>query len=271
MAWHRFTLTDPPMGWTAELDRALERALGLRRWSAPTARLKLGLAYTWDGEPDVRAARALGGQLQEVDGPPPPWGHEDKPFLAAWSAYRNLLASRAPEAARHLRPPAAADDVEVLWAKAEAPSPLLGFLALHDGEKDGLGGGVFPTWRPLSVVGMLSAKAFLDELHADPGTCDADRGVQPVWWCKGWLPWATNGGGDYLALDLDPGPGGLHGQVVYFGHADDYREVFAPSLTDAISLLTNDLESGELMVLEGPTGEFWSLGYEVYDDLRPRQ
>lgn len=259
MAWHRFTLTDPALGWTVELDRALERALGLRRFSAPSARLKLGMAFHFDGQPDARACRALGGLLQEVDGPPPAWGHQDRLFQAAWDRYRAALADLAPEALAHLNPPASSDDVDVLWAQSELPSPLLALLALHDGEKDHVGGGVFPIWRPLSAAQMLDSKRFLDELHADPGTCDADLGVHRMWWHPGWWPWATNGGGDYLVLDLDPAPGGKHGQVLYFDHAGDYRERIADSLTDAVQQLVDDLADGTVVALEDEQGAFWTL------------
>lgn len=276
MAWHRFTLSQPPLGWTIELDRAVEAALGLRRWTAPTARLKHGLAFTWDGEPDIEACRALGGVVTPVPGPPSAWSHQDKDFEAAWAAYRDALEARAPEALRGLRAPASAEDVEVLWEAAELPSPLLAFLALHDGERDQVGGGVFPIWRPLSVLGMLDSKRFLDTLHADPGVCAADPGVHPVWWHPGWWPWATNGGGDYLCVDLDPLPGGHHGQVVFFDHAGDYREVLAESLTHAVDQLAADLADGSMAVFEGQDGEFWTLGHPEsmspgdLDDLRVR-
>lgn len=274
MAWHRYTLTDPAYGWTVELDRALERALGWRLWTAPTARLKVGLAIVWDGDPDPEACRALGGLLEPVEGPPRPWTHPDPAFDNAWVSYRHAVEAVAPEAVRRLRPPAAADDVQVLRAHHDVPDPLLAFLARHDGEEDGLDGGILPTWRPLSVVEILQAKQALDELHA--GSAASGRPVGPThaaWWHPGWLPCASNGGGDHLVVDRAPPSGGRPGQVVLFDHADGRREVVAGSLPEALRQMTEGLMDGSVHALEEHDGRFAGLGCagdHVPDGLRVR-
>jgi len=238
----------------------VETALGLPRRSAPTGRLKLGLPFIWQGNPDPVACRVLGGALQQVGGPPTPWVYEDANFTLAWNGYIEVLTQVAPEALKQLAEPASREDVAVLRSRFRVPSPLLGFLARHDGERSGLEGGVFPTWRPLSVAAILDAWHFLQGLHVDAGLAGTPVGpTHALWWHPGWLPCATNESGDYLVLDLEPPQGGVPGQLVLFDHADSCREVVAPSIPDALWQTRIAIEDGSIAVLEEDDGRFAML------------
>ena len=46
----------------------------------------------------------------------------------------------------------------------------------------------------------------------------ADKGIQKQWWNSAWIPFADNGGGDYLCLDLAPMACGNPGQVIAMRH-----------------------------------------------------
>src|SRR5690606_15188213 len=47
---------------------------------------------------------------------------------------------------------------------------------------------------------------------------------------EGWIPFAGNGAGDYLCIDMDPGSEGTLGQIFRWNHDDDHKPPLAPSL-----------------------------------------
>ncbi|EFG65536.1 SMI1/KNR4 family protein [Streptomyces sp. SPB074] len=62
-----------------------------------------------------------------------------------------------------------------------------------------------------------------------------DAAVQGLPGSPGWLVFGDNGGGDRLAVDLTPGPGGHVGQVVLIGHEESVgAELLAGSLTSLV-------------------------------------
>lgn len=62
-----------------------------------------------------------------------------------------------------------------------------------------------------------------------------DAAVQGVVGSPGWIVFADNGGGDRLAVDLTPGPGGHLGQIIMISHeANIGAFLLADSLTDLV-------------------------------------
>jgi cell wall assembly regulator SMI1 len=65
--------------------------------------------------------------------------------------------------------------------------------------------------------------------------------VKPVYTCADWIPFATDGGGNSLAADLAPEPGGSTGQVIVIGPDEDLRRVLAPSVLALLRLCAGRL------------------------------
>ena len=58
------------------------------------------------------------------------------------------------------------------------------------------------------------------------------------WWNEKWIPIFHNGGGDYICYDFGGLFTGQQGQLIEFWHADNDRNVIAPTLEAFISKLT---------------------------------
>ncbi|WP_300600517.1 SMI1/KNR4 family protein [Niabella sp.] len=58
------------------------------------------------------------------------------------------------------------------------------------------------------------------------------------WWNEAWLPIFHNGGGDYICFDADGIFTGQQGQLLEFWHADNNRNIIAPSLKAFLQSLT---------------------------------
>ncbi|MGS2763144.1 SMI1/KNR4 family protein [Sinomicrobium pectinilyticum] len=63
------------------------------------------------------------------------------------------------------------------------------------------------------------------------------------WWNEQWIPVFHNGGGDYICYDTGGVFTGRKGQLIEFWHADNNRNVIAPSLTVFLSQLNNYYQS----------------------------
>lgn len=65
--------------------------------------------------------------------------------------------------------------------------------------------------------------------------------VKPLYTCADWIPFATDGGGNSLAADLAPEPGGTPGQVIVIGPDEDLRRVLVPSVHALLGLCAHRL------------------------------
>ena len=68
-----------------------------------------------------------------------------------------------------------------------------------------------------------------------------DDPVKPIYTRADWIPFATDGGGNHLAVDLAPEPGGNAGQVIVIGPDEDMRRVVAPSVLALLRLCASRL------------------------------
>ena len=62
------------------------------------------------------------------------------------------------------------------------------------------------------------------------------------WWNENWIPVFHNGGGDYICLDCEGTFTKNPGQLIEFWHADEDRNVIAPSLKFFISQIVKHYE-----------------------------
>jgi cell wall assembly regulator SMI1 len=94
----------------------------------------------------------------------------------------------------------------------------------------------------------LRAQYTPDELVDDFDSVIEVRGddpVKPLYSCADWIPFATDGGGNSLAADLAPEPGGSVGQVIVIGPDEDLRRVLAPSVRALLRLCASRLRDQE--------------------------
>jgi len=65
---------------------------------------------------------------------------------------------------------------------------------------------------------------------------------------KLWIPFAYDGGGNILGLDLDPGEKGTIGQVINFGADEDTKYVLASSFSKFMAWYVKELEKGNYRI-----------------------
>ena len=80
--------------------------------------------------------------------------------------------------------------------------------------------------------------------------CIPPNSVQRVYSHPAWIPLVRDWGGNNLAVDLAPGPGGNWGQVILVGRDYDTKYVVARSWASFLAIVADDLNSGKWFVDE---------------------
>jgi cell wall assembly regulator SMI1 len=171
-------------------------------------------------------------------------------FDAALLAWLAFLSSLGVDMRSHVYPPASAARI----AAAEAgighafPEDLRALYRFADGQLSpeeterchpgAAGAAFFGEYEFFPLADALGSYRAWAEVSAELGA-SADQGItaragDPVhaeYWRPGWFPFASDGGGNFYAVDLSPAPGGSYGQVIVIGRDEDERRVLAPSLS----------------------------------------
>jgi len=135
---------------------------------------------------------------------------------ASWEDIAAWCRAHAPRTGKTVRPGATEGQVRRLEALLSCllPADYRASLRAHNGDAD------LSAWHYLSADGVWRvASALREQTEAGAFTgrtvIGAGRGViQPLWWHRGWAPVAKDQGGRLLCLDLDPGLGGIVGQLI---------------------------------------------------------
>ncbi|GAA2429442.1 hypothetical protein GCM10010191_48560 [Actinomadura vinacea] len=153
--------------------------------------------------------------------------------------------------------PPPAEDREESFADLDYPLPddLRALYEVMDGDGDtGIidNGYVWMTASDLSYLGPGHARYWMDGttlLFTDPQRGILDPG--PPWAVRrssdrdGWIPFATAGNDEYLAVDMDPGPGGRPGQVIRIGLRRHGPGYVADSVTSLLRRHVEALDRGD--------------------------
>lgn len=214
----------------------------------------------FDGEiVEMGALRDAGIEAIEVVREPPRAGPDDARIAIA-AALHSLLAMlrrHAPDVDEWFASGAWREDVEMLEATLERPLPdqLRAWLILHDGAHQSIG-----RWKLAKAASIESTWAMLRRIHAPHPEHDRlttpHAGVRARWWSPSWIPFASDGSGDHLCIDLDPAPGGVVGQVIELVHDHGDRPRISGSLASWFEAQSGALEQGGLIVVEDEDGRF---------------
>ncbi|GAA5533967.1 SMI1/KNR4 family protein [Deinococcus aluminii] len=165
--------------------------------------------------------------------------------------FTDALTHHFPQLREDLRPgvrPAGLAEAERHLGQPLPPAVRDTYLAC-DGQLDVVPGVLLGLrWLPLDDV-VREYATWLDLAGEDTGLDSRPPGaVRPVTFSPGWLPFASDGGGNGLAVDLQPGPAGTAGQVITFGPDETTRLVLASSLPAFLGWVADQIEAGRVTV-----------------------
>jgi len=175
----------------------------------------------------------------------------------AWRRIDASLTEQDEYATENFPPGATPDAIARLEAELgiALPDDVRAGLAYRDGTDQATL--VEGTWSLLSVAEIRHSWGWMKTSH-DAGefakhdeSVRNEAGVKRAWWAPRWIPIATDHGGDYVVVDLDPDTGGHAGQLVRVFRDYEVRRVIAPSFAEWMATLASELDGGKYVWNEG--------------------
>jgi cell wall assembly regulator SMI1/ankyrin repeat protein len=198
---------------------------------------------------------------QGKPGPPTksPQARSTPPAVAeSWKAIDAWLKKNAPELKKTLNRAASEKkvaDLEKLLG-AELPADFRESLRVHDGQKYAEGDLIPALAEGEEGYFLLSCADIAKEWRQWKDLLDRGEfagqesgpalGISDAWWNPGWIPFASNGGGDSLCIDLAPAENGVIGQVITMSHEASEREMLEVSFRQWLAELARAVEEGAL-------------------------
>ncbi len=191
------------------------------------------------------------GQRPAAGPPRPAVSAADVPSV--WERIDEALRRKAPLVKQSLKRGASDEAICDLEARCGVtlPDDFKASFRVHDGQDAG-GKTLIPSAFTGERYGLLPLQEIASEwgswkrlVDAGQFAADAstpDEGIRSDWWHPGWIPFASNGGGDSLCIDLAPTAAGVAGQVISLNHETAQRRHLAPSFAQFMSQLAEQLE-----------------------------
>lgn len=247
---------------------------------APTA---IGTGYGHLANPaldaHVRPSMSTGSFVNDVrpsalsrSGSMAPHPHAAYPPLAhTWARLQAFLSNSYPELSDSLNfptDPATLNELE-LRLNMPLPSSVRESYLCADGQDidGGVTDGLFFGLALLPLEDVLREWTFWRAVESDPRTGANPRllatmaSLPPRWCkrayaCRGWLPLVSDRAGNYVGVDLDPGPGGEWGQVIVFGRDFDRKCVLWRGEGEGgwgrwLAAFVDELEAGDTWEMDG--------------------
>jgi cell wall assembly regulator SMI1 len=194
----------------------------------------------------VKLLEAAGAKIPEK----PPRPAKPGSVAESWKLIKKWLKENAPDwkALQKGAAPKKIEDAEQRLGR-RLPEELRESYALHNG-----GGEIFPNLMDISfyllplsevVQDWESQKQLLEGGDFDHSPAQSAKGICKEWWNIGWIPFASNGGGDLFCIDLVPASGGAVGQVISHNHETGEHQLLAASLRSWLHELAYDLRDGK--------------------------
>lgn len=113
---------------------------------------------------------------------------------------------------------------------------------LHEMERVGY------NWDELRVIAFADGQRTIERLFYDFNDVERrtwpEGAIKDAYFHAKWCPVIEDYGGNYIGVDLDPGPSGHKGQVIVFGRDEDDLYVIAESWEAFLDLILARIEAG---------------------------
>lgn len=179
----------------------------------------------------------------------------------AWARLGAFLAEHVPALVADLADAAPEAGIQAL-ADAVGAESAESFAALyghHDGQHSPTPGLFFGLQFLSFAEAAQEWQRWAEQLRDDPAlvadievSAVPEGAVRAVYASDRWVPFASDGAGNHLAIDLAPGPDGTPGQVISFGVDEATRFLLAPSAAAFIDWCAHLCAAGTAEVVPDP-------------------
>jgi cell wall assembly regulator SMI1 len=171
--------------------------------------------------------------------------------------FEQWLRKHLPEAAESLNPGATEQELARLSEATGVilPAPFVELYHWHNGQQKRCPTGIFYGLRFMALEDVLKEWRNQESQDGDqalPAT--TTKAVKSALANKRWIPFATDDDGNFLAVDLDPGPRGTSGQVINFGIDEVLQYALAADVASFIAWMVGQLRRGNHRIEQQPDG-----------------
>lgn len=187
----------------------------------------------------------------------------------SYDRFERWLASFRPEILENLQPPASDAELASLQERigVSLPESFIGLYRWKNGQRDIQQMGPFYGLGFLSIADLLEQwETWKDDVRENPElnesayNSSAVPGVVKALYSNPlWLPFAYDGVGNHIGVDLDPGPNGRVGQVINFGCDEEVKYVLGQTVDDFIQRIVKELERGNFIL----SNDYGDDGFET--------
>jgi cell wall assembly regulator SMI1 len=171
--------------------------------------------------------------------------------------FEQWLRKHLPEAAESLNPGATDHELARMGEESAVTLPVqfLDLYRWHNGQQRKCPTGIFYGLRFMPLEEVLKEWRNHASLIEDQGTpAEATGVVKTAMGNERWIPFATDDGGNFLAIDLDPGPRGKNGQVINFGADEVLQYALATDVASFVAWTVSQLRDGNHRIEQEPDG-----------------
>ncbi len=165
--------------------------------------------------------------------------------MSKWHAFKEGIREEFKSPFEYLNPPASNEAIQSIEQRIACSMPKE-FIELYkdcDGENDkglGIGFGLrllsiqeihaeMDNWGEIIAGGL---EDFNDRCKSTP-----KNAIQLVYANCKWVPLFSDGAGNFLGMDFDPGPKGKAGQIINFGRDEEEKKVISKTLGSLFTLM----------------------------------
>lgn len=155
--------------------------------------------------------------------------------------------------------------------KNKLPEDFINFYSEVNGEENPIGSILGFTLMPLEQIRM-EYDHLCNSSYPLNITSHSEGVIQEGKYNSMWIPIASDAGGSFFALDLDPGVNGVIGQIITIDHESDISYVVANSFRELLmDVIPNELQGGNFDVDDEEEPEMfeWTSGH-YFNDIKDR-
>ena len=177
----------------------------------------------------------------------------------SWNAYKEALFEKMPQLSETLNEGVSNKDIKAAQAKMglNFPEYLKELYLTNNGDDNEAICGMIMGLHFLSLESLLNEWASLKKIADDPKINNSGSfsstpmaSIKRCYADAKWIPFCTDGSGNFIGIDLAPGPNGKAGQIINFGRDEGNKAVLAKDLNAFFERLVRITKSDDFHIAD---------------------
>ena len=177
----------------------------------------------------------------------------------SWNTYKEMLFEKMPQLSETLNEGASAKDISGAenTIGVRFPEYLKELYLTNNGDDNEAMCGMIMGLHFLSLDSLLNEWMGLKKIADDPKINNSGSfsstpmaSIKRCYADAKWIPFCTDGSGNFIGIDLAPGPNGKAGQIINFGRDEGNKAVLAKDLNAFFERLIRIIKSDDFHIAD---------------------